>query len=134
MHVLFFLFLKVVKYNMTIYTYENSSGEQKQININLKENSYGKLLSREWDLGFIEDNPGIDETTNTNFYHKEKINRGNGEEEHICFNNKVTVKLCNGSIKTGHMIHWVPSILNKGIFCISYSPFWNTFDSESSSP
>ena len=119
---------------MTMYTYTDANGEEKQININLGDIAYDKLINGEWNLGFIQDNPGIDQEINSNFYHKEKINIGNTQEENCCFNNKITVKLCDGSIKTGHMIHWVPNILEKGLFCISNDRFWDTFNDTRSTP
>ena len=75
-------------------------------------------------LGFINDNPGLENENNNKFYHDEN-DILKKEEIHRCFNNKVTVNLCNGETKLGHLIHWAPEI---GFFCISLEKWWDQFD------
>jgi len=102
---------------MSIYEYFDQENNRKSIKVNLIGKCFENLLNGTWELGFINDNPGLENDQNDTFYHT--------EEKHKCFNNKVVVKLCDGSIKTGHIIHWYSE---KNIFCINNSPFWDQFD------
>ena len=98
------------------------------INANIKTNLSGevleKLMTGEWQIGFISDNLGLEDRNNDEFYQsqiKDDINQSNNR----CFKNKVKVKLCDGSIVNKHIIHW-----NKedNYFCITNNIFWDQFD------
>ena len=108
----------MVKY---IYTDENNNTKTIQTNLNSK--NYDDLKSGIWELGFISDNQLLRNKECDTYYQTEKDKIT--DEDVRCFKNKITVKLCDGSVKTGHMIHWVES---KDYFCISHSKFWDQFD------
>ena len=107
---------------MRCYQYIDANNETKTIEINIGGNNYEDLLNGIWELGFIDENVGLDNKENDTFYKTEK---GLNDEDNRCFKNKVTVKLCDGSIKTGHIIHWVKS---ENYFCITNSEFWYKLD------
>ena len=109
---------------MSIYEYFDQENNHKSIKVNLAGKCFENLLNGTWELGFINDNPGLENDQNDTFYHTEE-NKLSEKETHKCFNNKVTVKLCDGSIKTGHIIHWFSK---NNIFCITNSQFWDQFD------
>ena len=105
------------------YLYTDINNDLKSVETNLAGESFDKLFSKEWDLGFICDNPLLGNDENDTYYQTEKDEIS---DTHVrCFKNKVTVTLCNGSVKTGHIIHWVE---NEGYFCITYNRFWDQFD------
>ena len=102
-----------------VYKYIDKEGLEKNTKVNLGKESFNKLVKGDWELGFINDNPGLDDETNDKFYHDENdILLKN--EIHRSFNNKITVNLCNGETKLGHLIHWCPNVEN-GFFCKYYS-------------
>ena len=95
-----------------------------KINTNLGGESYQKLINGTWKLGFVSDNPGIDDKDSSyyqNFNHKV----GNEETNGRSFKNKVNVLLADNSTITAHIIHWVKS---DGYFCITVDNFWDQFD------
>ena len=109
-----------------VYKYIDKEGLEKNTKVNLGKESFNKLVKGDWELGFINDNPGLDDETNDKFYHDENdILLKN--EIHRSFNNKITVNLCNGETKLGHLIHWCPDA-EKGFFCISFDKWWDQFD------
>ncbi len=109
---------------MTMYKYIDKEGLEKDTKVNLGKDSLNKLVKGDWELGFINDNPGLENENNNKFYHDEN-DELKKDEIHRCFNNKVTVNLCNGETKLGHLIHWAPEI---GFFCISLDKWWDQFD------
>ena len=107
---------------MRSYEYIDANNETKTIEINLGGYNYEDLLNGVWELGFIYDNPGLNNKENDKFY---RTGKDNNDKDIRCFRNKVTVKLCDGSVKTGHMIHWDKT---NGYFCITHSEFWDSLD------
>lgn len=102
-----------------IYNFGN-----KQIYINIGGNDFEKLKNGIWELGFINDNPGITDTNNDKFYYTQ-INKEIKSENLRSFHNKVNVKLINGKKVNKHIIHWNPS---NGYFCVSNDYFWYKSD------
>jgi hypothetical protein len=101
-----------------------------EIQTNLGGKSYNQLLNGKWKLGFISDNQGLDDENNDNYYHTVQVKdqgqgQGQDEKNHRSFNNKVQVKLIDGSIVNQHIIHWVKS---DGYFCVTTNSFWDQFD------
>ena len=105
---------------MNTYEYIDANNETKSIQINIGGYNYEDLLNGVWELGFINENPGLDNIENDTFYRTEK-----DSNDVRCFKNKVTVKLCDGSVKTSHIIHWNKS---NGYFCITHTEFWDSLD------
>jgi hypothetical protein len=105
---------------MNTYEYIDANNETKSIQINIGGYNYEDLLNGVWELGFINENPGLDNIENDTFYRKKK-----DSNDVRCFKNKVTVKLCDGSVKTSHMIYWNKS---NGYFCITHTEFWDSLD------
>jgi len=75
---------------MRSYEYKDTNNETKTIEINIDGYNYENLLNSVWELGFINENPGLDNKENDTFYKTEK---GPNDEDIRCFSNKVTVKL-----------------------------------------
>ena len=97
---------------------------------NLDENNYrSKLDNNIWKIATIKDNPGIDNENNENYYTtvQTKIKTSDTQESHRVFKNKVTVKIYDGSLETGHIIHWV-SNGGKGWFAITNDNWWDNFN------
>lgn len=93
------------------------------VNTNLRDHSYDLLNSGIWELGFINDNPGIIDSNNDNFYCNKEKKKEN--ESYRSFKNKVSVLLCDGKKVNKHIIHWVES---EGWFCITNEIFWDQFE------
>jgi len=94
---------------MRCYQYIDANNETKTIEINIGGDNYKDLLNGVWELGFINENPMLDNKENDTFYKTEK---GPNDEDIRCFKNK-----SKGSVKTSHMIHWNKS---NGYFCITH--------------
>ena len=94
-----------------------------EININLGGDCFKKLLSGEWEIGFINRNPEIINKKNENYYHNETDKISNSIIR--TFNNKVNVLLVNGQTVFAHIIHWNPT---DGYFIVSFNKFWDRFD------
>ena len=94
------------------------------------DNNYRSILDNDiWKIGTIKDNPGIDNENNEDYYItvQNKITRGNNPVNHRVFKNKVTVKLYDGSVETGHIIHWVKHG-SGGWFAITKDRWWDNFN------
>ncbi|VVU95267.1 hypothetical protein CPAV1605_992 [seawater metagenome] len=94
--------------------------KDQNIPTNLAGDCINKLNSSFWQLGFISDNPGIDDINNDSYY----VTKSKGSTDHKIFKNKVKVKLINGRVVEKHIIHWVKT---DGYFCISNDEFWDQF-------
>tara|TARA_B100000795_G_C22777040_1_gene430487 strand:- start:374 stop:706 length:333 start_codon:yes stop_codon:yes gene_type:complete len=77
-----------------------------------------KLDSSEWVIGMIDDNPGINDENNNNFYMDIIVE----EESTRVFKDWVSVKLFDKTTRCGHLEHWYPS--GKGWFAISFDEKW----------
>ena len=96
---------------------------KKNINTNLAGDSFHKLNSGVWKLGFLSENAGLDNKDDNNFYQE----YSNGNDTHRRLKNKVIVRLINGEIVNKHIIHWNPS---QDYFCITENKFWDQFETE----
>ena len=103
---------------MTIYQYTDANDNPQSVEINIAEQTLDKLLNKTWELGFINQNPGLQDENNNLYYKTTTYN----DKEHRDFKNKVKVKLCDGNVKTAHIIHWCKS---KNLFCITHNTFWD---------
>ena len=92
-----------------------------EINTNLAEKSFEQLQNGTFKIGIFNDNPGINNEDNDNFYTTETYKK----QKIRVFRNKVNVKLLDGNTMNAHIIHWHPS---RQYFCITISPFWDQFD------
>lgn len=92
-----------------------------EINTNLADNSYQKLINGIWKLGLVNDNPGIDDKSSS--FYQDYQSKNN--ITYRSFKNKVNVVLADNSTITAHIIHWVKS---DGYFCITVDNFWDQFD------
>ena len=98
--------------------------QEREINTNLAGDSYQKLINGDWKIGFIKDNPGIDDKSSS--FYKDSQSKIHGEDKtYRSFKNKVNVVLVDNSTITAHIIHWVKS---DGYFCITVDNFWDQFD------
>ena len=88
-----------------------------------------KLDNNIWKIGTIRDNPGIDDENNDNFYTtvQNTIMGNDNPTDHRVFKNKVRVKLYDGSMVTGHIIHWVRNG-GRGWFAITNDKWWDNFN------
>ena len=96
-----------------------------ELQTNLADKSYEKLISGEWKLGFISDNQGLNNKENDKYYQTVQVKDLGQDKNHRSFKNKVQVKLIDGSIVNQHIIHWVKSY---GYFCVTTNSFWDQFD------
>lgn len=97
--------------------------ESKNINLNtnLAGNCYEDLINGRWNIGFIDDNKGLEDPNNDEFYEKKNDKEGKN------FKNKVNVVLADGSKVYQHIIHWHES---DGYFCTTSNSFWDQFETE----
>ena len=99
------------------------------IKTNLDENNRSKLENNIWRIGTISDNPGIDDENNEDYYItvQNKMTGDDNTINHRVFKNKVSVKLYDGSVETGHIIHWVKHG-SGGWFAITNDKWWDNFN------
>ena len=95
----------------------------RKINTNLAGDSFHKLNSGRWKLGFFSENAGLNNKDNNAFYQDYTIDN----ETHRGLKNKVSVRLINGEIVNKHIILWNRS---QDYFCITEDKFWDRFDTK----
>ena len=89
------------------------------INTNLSGSCYEKLINGIWKIGFFDDNMGIDDKNNDEFY------QDVGDKEKRHFKNKVNVVLADGSKVYQHICHWNST---DKYFCTTSESFWDQFE------
>lgn len=102
-----------------------------RLKTNLEEEFFKpKLDSGEWVIGMIEDNPGMNDKANNNFYMDVSVTSSDNETTERSFKNWFSVKLFDGTCRHGHLAHWYPG--TKGWFAISFDEKWNKTKSDGS--
>jgi len=81
---------------------------------NFEGGCFEQLLSGEWKIGLIKDNPGIENRQNNVFYEDGGILYKN--ERFRVFKDRVYVRLGDGSYVEGNIIYWN---LWGGWFCVN---------------
>ncbi len=100
----------------------------KNIETNIAGDDFIKLQEGKWEIGIFQDNPGLDNINNSDFYKDDKNNNGEKSDKKRILKNKVNVKLIDGQTKYAHIIHWTLSDFKNRFFCIDNNSFWNQFE------
>ena len=96
----------------------------KNIETNIAGDDFIKLQEGKWEIGIFQDNPGLENINNSDFYKDVDMDKLKDKEEpHLkrCLKNKINVKLVDGQTKYAHIIHWTLSDPNTKFFCITFS-------------
>ena len=99
----------------------------KNIETNIAGDDFIKLQEGKWEIGIFQDNPGLDDINNNNFYKDDKDDNEKSNKKRI-LKNKVNVKLIDGQSKYAHIIHWNLNNSNDKFFCIDNDSFWDRFE------
>ena len=99
----------------------------KNVETNIAGDDFIKLQEGKWEIGILEDNPGLDDINNNNFYKDNRDDNKKSNKKRI-LKNKVNVKLIDGKTKYAHIIHWNLNGPDAKFFCIDNNIFWNKFE------
>ena len=94
----------------------------KNVKTNIAGDDFIKLQEGKWEIGIFQDNQGLDDINNDNFYENDE------KSQKRILKNKVNIKLINGQNKYGHIIHWNLNNSHDKFFCIDNNSFWDQFE------